>query len=744
MATKKKDKGHELTDAELAALEKRVGNEFKIALMNVQKRLREYMQQFQAEDKEKRQMVKAGTLTKAEYQQWRMNKMFVGQRWEAMKDTLAADMANAQKIARHMAGEAVKDVYALNYNYGTYEVEKGSKINTSFTLYDHASVERLLRDKPDLLPQPGKKTAQAIAEGKAKRWSKAKLQSIATQAVLQGGTVPQMAKWIAGNLGETNRKAAVRAARTMITEAESAGRVESYKRAESLGIQMEQVWISAIDNRTRHTHRLLNGQRRKVGKPFEVEGKQIMYPGDPDADPSMVYNCRCTLIAAVAGTKLDAQLDGMWKDVNLGGMTYEQWKYQTDETPSAIKGKMAQIQAEMDLVKDTPYTGIWKTPVTLQDYEAKKDSIDAKVAYYNQQIDKICAAGTFTAQEQAQMDKFQQMIDLCYQYKADGDMYLSHKKEIQELQAKLDAFGAPDKKPATQGPFGADAYSQARIDAALNFTSRYDADKTWRADLDKIWDNLSEFEQYSIWEYTHNSNPINKPLSGYEQSWDRGSFLGLGNTDWGSEDAWRRFNTREFARKFGTDNHVDYYNTITALTKAIEKSPLEHDAWFVRGSDSSGLAGLLEGNLVSFDDAKALLDGGKISDLQQLCVGQTFQTHAFMSTGIATDAGFTGNVAYRIYAPAGTHAIYAEPTSYFGDTISGETLYTKRQDYYSVGGEAEMIFQRGTEFRIRDIKYDQWEGKYIVDMEVVGQPDYFKSGSEETYDGGATAHTRRH
>ena len=222
--------------------------------------------------------------------------------------------------------------------------------------------------------------------------------------------------------------------------------------------------------------------------------------------------------------------------------------------------------------------------------------------------------------------------------------------------------------------------------------------------------------------------------------WSRSNFLGLGNTRWGYEDSWRS-NPYNF-RKFGHSNgNVDHFSAIRDLTTAIDKCELDTPMKLTRGSDINGFAGLLEGSHISFDQAKRLLENGDIDTLQQLLEGQSFQNHAFTSTGIAKGTGFSGNVMYEIYAPSGTKAIYAEPQSYFGNTISGAELYTPGQSHYGVGHEAEMILQRGTTFRITEIKKEMGYGNYYrVKMEVVEQPDYFKYGDEETFNNGATRH----
>lgn len=291
--------------------------------------------------------------------------------------------------------------------------------------------------------------------------------------------------------------------------------------------------------------------------------------------------------------------------------------------------------------------------------------------------------------------------------------------------------------------FSKEEYSDASKAIAKNYSDRYSADKFLRPNLDKTWDSLSDKEKYSVWEYTRNSNPINKSLSGYHDHWDRSSFLGLGNTELGHEDSWRFFETSEFANKFGTNGHADYKSAVQDLTKAIEKSTIEDSMYLYRGSSIEGLAGLLEGDLVSYDDALRLLYSSDDKMLSGALEGQVFTNHAFTSTGISTDAGFTSeDVVYKIYAPRGTKGIYAEPASYYGDTVGmEEALYKVGEKYYSVGSEAEVIVQRGTTYRITKVENRGYNGFY-VEMEVVDQPSYFASGLEHTHNNGLTSYTK--
>lgn len=296
-------------------------------------------------------------------------------------------------------------------------------------------------------------------------------------------------------------------------------------------------------------------------------------------------------------------------------------------------------------------------------------------------------------------------------------------KQEKELKEKLEAALKDALVPSKN--------TQKRLDDALRFTSRREADKYHRDFVDKLWDELTDREKYSIWEYTHNSNPINKPLSGYANgSWKRSDFVGVGNADWATEDMWRYLDTKEFRKKFAKDasGHVSYERVIKDLTKAIQKSKIDDDVWVVRGSDYKGLAGMIEGDVFSFDDIMSIVkqDPSQLSMLEGLEV----TNHAFTSTGIASDAGFDGEVQYKIFLPKGTQAIYAEPQSYYGRTIKNEEIYKVGAHYSYVGDEAEIILQRGTKFRINKVT-SRGRNDVEIELEVVDQPT-FSTGKEQT------------
>lgn len=316
------DKGHELTDDLLRQMERRISREYAQAEKEITKTLNDYLRRFHKKDETWRRWVADGKKTQAEYSQWRIGQIMVGERWEEMRDTLAGDFHSANQVAGSIINGYKPEIYALNHNYATFEVETGALVDTSYTLYDRQVVERLMRDDPQMLPPPGKRVSDAIRAGEDIAWNNKQIQSAMMQSILQGESIPKIATRLANAVGDSNRKAAIRNARTMTTGAENAGRVDGYKRAEAMGIKLKQEWMATLDGRTRHEHRLLNGQKVAVGESFEVEGEKIRFPGDPQAPAHLVYNCRCTLVAALDGFTDDAPLKS---SPNMGGLSYEEW-----------------------------------------------------------------------------------------------------------------------------------------------------------------------------------------------------------------------------------------------------------------------------------------------------------------------------------------------------------------------------------------------------------------------------------
>lgn len=322
------DQGHKLTDERLADLEKRLHDEYEQAAKDIQKKLDKYMKKFATKDAIWKKSVEAGVRTQEEYDKWRLQAIAGGERWEKMKARIVADQLHTNQIAREIMNKEMPGIFELNANFALYQVEHDSQIDTSLTLYNREAVDRILRDDPEMLLPPGQKVSEQIRQGKAERWERNKVQSVMTQGILQGESIPKLASRLASAVADSDYKAAVRNARTMATNAQNAGRYDAYNRLESNGVELTLEWAATLDNRTRHEHRMMHGQRRNVGEPFEVSGVKIMYPAQTgsfmsieNAPQELIWNCRCTLLAFVKGYEHDT----ITHSDKMGKMTFEEW-----------------------------------------------------------------------------------------------------------------------------------------------------------------------------------------------------------------------------------------------------------------------------------------------------------------------------------------------------------------------------------------------------------------------------------
>lgn len=325
------DQVHRETDKELEKMERKLRVMYGQAAARSQQKTDKFFEKFAELDRIKKQQVKEGKLDQETYLTWRRNKMTMGENYRDMVDTLTSDMVNTNQIAASVVNDHLPEIYANNYNFGTYQIEHDSRINTSFTLYDRQTVERLMRDNPDVIPIKAR-----VDIPKDKLWNKRKINDVITQSILTGDGIPDIAKSLM-KVAEMNKVAAVRTARTATTSAENGGRVDSYKRAKEMGIEMQQQWLATLDDRTRDTHRELDGEVIDIAKDKWHPAKfsnGCKFPGDPAGPPEEIYNCRCTLIGVVKGVDFNLS-DVTQRDSKLGNMTYDEWKagHKVEQSP---------------------------------------------------------------------------------------------------------------------------------------------------------------------------------------------------------------------------------------------------------------------------------------------------------------------------------------------------------------------------------------------------------------------------
>lgn len=687
-AKSQEDSQAKLLEKQAQELQEKLQLTYADAIDGMTSRIEASLKEFAAEDAKWQADVAAGKKDAKAYKAWRKDQALHNDQLKALKKALTQDLTAADKMAMAYVNQVPAGVYAEGMNFAAYEIEHGAKADTSFTLYNKNTVMELVANEPDLLPQA------AFDKAKDTAWNSRHVTSAVTQAVLQGQTIPQLAASIAG-IAAMDQRAAMKAARTAITSAHSLGKLKGYERAAGMGIDVEKQWLAALDSRTRGSHRHLDGEVVKLDAEFS---NGLKYPGDPDGPASEVYNCRCTLVPVIG----DVEYDEVERANKLGGMSYEEWKAEKltkeQKLANALDSQLKDVDNEIDVLKelmkssDKTYSGIWKDPVALADWDAKKDAIPKKLEYFNEKL--------MANNNPAVKEVLQKYIDDVEDFDKQGQAYKAYIDKMSALKLKRQSI---HKQMVDLGLIEDSAFSEERKANAWRFTSPAEADKHFRGVSGKAWREATAAERKGIYGYTASSGAWNRPLSGfrkpYRQSgtgWEKKFYVGPG-------DVW-----------------IDYEgkgSAIRNMTSLIEKSTYDHDAWVVRGYDYNAMESF-------FGTSASELEGMSTDELKSL-VGMSNRIQSFVSTGATAGKGFSSKpVAMEIFCPAGSEMMYAEPFSaYSGATNYDDWDGKKKQNYF--GGEFEMILQRGGYYTATDV-YKGDDGKMHVVLELHPEQGYDK------------------
>ena len=301
MPSKNDDFAQKETDRELYRLEKKIEAVYRDASQDMQKKIDQFFSAFEAQDKEKKKLLRLGKITKEQYISWRMQNFTKGGRYITMRDAFAERMVKADQVAAAYINDTTPGIYSLNYNFSAYDIEKACG-NLGFVLYDEQTIKRLIEKSPSLLPYYPQKAA--IKPGIDLAWTKKKILEQITSGILQGEGTMTIAKNLRTAIPGMSKSSSIRTARTAITSAQNGGRQESYEKAAKMGINVKKVWVATKDSRTRDAHQKLDGKTADWDEPFLSELGEIRYPGDPRAKPANVYNCFVGDVKVASDSKL--------------------------------------------------------------------------------------------------------------------------------------------------------------------------------------------------------------------------------------------------------------------------------------------------------------------------------------------------------------------------------------------------------------------------------------------------------
>ena len=276
------------TERRLQRLEAKIAKEYTAAAAEMKDKADEYFAKLTKRYQEQYSAYLDGKYTKAEFDAWYKTQVERGEGYRKMVDKLCSRAVDANVVAAALINDTTPGIWALNYNYEAYRINGAYGVD--FQLFDEMTIKQLLMEDNHIT---FKHRWVNVDPDKSYAWNEKQINNALTAGILQGKSIDDLADSYMTVMGR-NKSAAIRNARTSVTSAQNSGRMESFSRAEDMGIELEKEWMATLDSRTRDSHRDLDGEHQKNKDEFS---NGLMYPGDPSGDPAEVYNCRCTMTA---------------------------------------------------------------------------------------------------------------------------------------------------------------------------------------------------------------------------------------------------------------------------------------------------------------------------------------------------------------------------------------------------------------------------------------------------------------
>lgn len=129
-------------------------------------------------------------------------------------------------------------------------------------------------------------------------------------AVIGGAVLSRKLRGRSGTIAATETQLAAELSKNVQLEVLS-GLPSSIAGGSSRQVAVDEIWITAGDDKVRAPHVAADNQRRKVNEPFEVGGEFLRFPGDRSlgASAGNTINCRCIAVPDI--DKLTKLREGM-------------------------------------------------------------------------------------------------------------------------------------------------------------------------------------------------------------------------------------------------------------------------------------------------------------------------------------------------------------------------------------------------------------------------------------------------
>lgn len=585
--------------------------------------------------------------------------------------------------------KAMGDTYRQGYYKTAYNIQTGIHMGFDIGQIPKDQVDTVLK-KP--WAADGRNFSDRIWTDKAKLLNN--LEDILTQGLVRGDPLQKMAKELAHRMDVSLSNAA----RLITTESAFFASKGEYDCMKELGVK-EYEFVATLDRRTSDICKSMDGK---------VIPMKDFKPG-VTAPPLHCYCRSCTVPhvdneISFHGRRIARDEKGKNYYVP-GDMTYQDWKnvfvdkkmtldawnaqnafeFKRRVLQSAVvtaTQDYTQAKSDFESIPEKEYTNIWRDPVTPADWEEKKDKIQAKQDYFDNQLQNVTDEST--------KEKFERLIHDLKEFDQIGSDYAAKKKRLEAAESQLESAKSELEKHLNGGKIKENPYSKERKNKALWFDDKHGgfdaADKYFDPPAVKIHKNATSQEKKGFYTYTEGAGGHNRPLAGFQKpyydpgaGWEQKYYVG-------PKKVW-----------------IDYEqkgDAIRGLTTLIEKSTYDRDVWLQSGQEFATLEGFLK---IPYGTLRTMSD----KELQQF-VGRKDYIYNFISTAVNEGGGGVFNkkpMKFNIYAPKGSQILYASGNGAFGKA------------------ENEMIIQRGAYYKIAKIYWgnDATDGgrrKLFVDLEI--------------------------
>lgn len=290
--------------------------------------------------------------TKAALQSQKQSKIYQQQYRKALKSQVGA-------ILDKMHGD----------NYSTIEKYLNSCYETGYigTMYDIAKQGiPLLSPIDQAAAVKAILTDSKIVEGYYNHLgvSVSKLKKSITQEISRGIASGLAYRDIARNINNASQSGLYNAKRITRTEGHRIQQLstrDAQEVAHAKGADVVKQWDSALDGRTRKSHRRVDGEIRELNEKFS---NGLMFPGDPHGKAAEVINCRCTSNTRARWALDEAELETLKERAEYFGLdktkNFEEYKEkylkaaESEKQFGVLYGKDA-VDVDFDYINSEEY-----------------------------------------------------------------------------------------------------------------------------------------------------------------------------------------------------------------------------------------------------------------------------------------------------------------------------------------------------------------------------------------------------